>query len=179
MTTTTHPTTALPASTGDTIPAWKGGSAYSATLTAAFALLTLSGLYLEFLAASHWAAGKLVLVLHLLGGALFTLALAPWLLSHVRSGPARSQRRLFTLLGWALLGKYLVVIATGLLMALPPALYLLGHIWFWRFETSDLLSFLHLWFSIAAALGVVTHLTLRHWKRAASPTGGHRPHSQP
>jgi len=174
MNTMTHPTTALPVSTDDTTPAWKGGSAYSAMLTAAFALLTLSGLYLEFFAANHWAAGKLVLVLHLLGGALFTLALAPWLLRHVHSGPARSQRRLFTLLGWTLLGNYLVVIATGLLMALPPALYLLGHIWFWRFETSDLLSFLHLWFSIAAALGVVAHLTLRHWQRPASPPDGHQ-----
>ncbi len=157
----------------------RGGSVYSATLTATFTLLLCSGLYLEFFAASHWHAGKPILILHLLGGVLFTLALTPWLVSHVRSGPVRSQRRRFTLLGWLLLGNYLLVIATGLLMALPAALYLLGHIWFWRFETTHLLTFLHLWLSIAAGMGLAFHLNLRHWQQSALPIGEHRPQGQP
>jgi len=155
---------------------WKGGSPYSAVLTAFFALLFISGLYLEYFAADNWKAGKLVLIAHLLGGAVFTLALAPWLVSHVRTGPGRSQRRLFTLLGWLLLGKYLMVIGTGILMAVPAALYLLDIVWFWRFETTDLLSFLHLWLSFAAVAGIIAHLTLRHWKlpAKASPKTGHQ-----
>ncbi|CAM0556087.1 hypothetical protein EHLJMEHL_01178 [Vreelandella titanicae] len=175
MNTTTPLITALPEPSRQKTAARKGGSVYTAILTACFTLLLFSGLYLEFFAAHHWNAGKLVLAGHLLGGAFFTLALTPWLVSHVRSGPIRSHRRLFTLLGWLLLGQYLTVIATGLLMALPPALYLMGHIWFWRFETTFLLTFLHLWLSIAAALGLLVHLTLRHWQRSASLSDGHRP----
>lgn len=168
---TTPLITALPEPRRQKTATRKGGSVYSAMLTAAFTLLLFSGLYLEFLAAGHWNAGKPVLVGHLLVGAFFSLALTPWLVRHLRSGPARSQRRLF---GWLLLGKYLVVTATGLLMALPAAFYLLGHIWFWRFETTHLLTFLHLWSSIVAALGLLAHLTMRHWQRPASSADEYR-----
>lgn len=175
MNTTTSLSAALPEPGLQKTTTRKGGSVYSAILTVCFTLLLFSGLYLEFFAASHWNVGKLVLAGHLLGGAFFILVLTPWLVNHVRSGPTRSQRRLFTVLGWLLLGQYLTVIVTGLLMALPAALYLLGYNWFWRFETTHLLTFLHLWLSIAAALGLVVHLTLRHWQRPTPLSDGHRP----
>jgi hypothetical protein len=76
------------------------------------------------------------------------------------------QRTLFSWSSWLLLADYVVVLATGLAMVLPTALYLGGHVWLWRFETTGILTFLHLWSALAAAPGLLVHLTLRHWRIA-------------
>lgn len=143
-----------------------GGTRRSATLSALFAALLASGLVLEW---GPWggAAARAALVLaHVAGGLGFVALFAPWALHHIRTARAKSQRPLFSLLGWGLLAKYIAVLATGLLMALPPALWLAGQVWFWPMAATRLLAFLHLWLSLAAAAGLVLHLTMRHWRQA-------------
>lgn len=155
-----------PAAASPAAPARRGGAGASAMLSALFAALLGSGLELEWGPEGVGVAGAALILAHVVAGGAFAALFAPWTLRHIRLATAKSQRRLFSVLGWALLVKYLVVLATGLVMALPPALWMVGQIWFWPMAATRLLAFLHLWLSLAAALGLILHLTLRHWRQS-------------
>jgi hypothetical protein len=137
-------------------------------LTYLFALLLGTGLHLEFFAGLNWNSGEVILLLHIVFGLIFTALFLIWIVGHIRQGQFRSQRRFFTGLSWFLIAKYILIIATGFLMALPPAIYLTGTVWFWQFETTYMLTFLHLWGAIVATTGLLVHLGLRHWRKPAS-----------
>lgn len=143
------------------------GLRLASLLSLLFALLFATGLHLEFLAALNWNSGEVVLLVHVGAGLVFLAVFLVWIGRHVRQGLDRSQRPAFVWLSWLLVAKYAVVIVTGLMMVVPTAAFLGGHVWFWRFETTHVLTFLHLWGGIAAAAGLVLHLALRHWKPAA------------
>jgi hypothetical protein len=128
-----------------------------------FGLLILSGLILEFLAGRNWNSGAVVLVLHIAGGLVFTGLFLSWILGHCRRGLTQSERPVFTWLSWLLLAKYLLLIGTGWLLVVPAFIYLAGSIWFWSFETTYLLTDLHLWLSLVSAPALLLHLWLRHW----------------
>lgn len=147
-------------------PAAPTKSRTSLLISLLFAGLMGSGLHLELLAGRNWNSGEIVLFVHLCLGLAFTILLAFWIGRHVRSGLRSSQRPAFTWLSWLLLGKCVLLLLGGLLMTLPVALYLGGVIWFWSFETTDLLTFLHLWAACLASIGLLAHLLLRHWRHA-------------
>ncbi|WP_374649812.1 hypothetical protein [Dongia sp.] len=136
-------------------------------LSTMFALLLGTGVYLEYFAGRNWNSGEAVLLLHLVLGFGFTAMFLSWVIKHIHQGLARSQRSAFTWLSWLLLAEYAAAMVTGLLMTLPTVIYLGGGIWFWRFETTHLLAFLHLWSGYAATAGLLVHLALRHWREAA------------
>ena len=134
-------------------------------LTHLFALLLGTGLYLEFFAGLNWNSGEVILLLHIVFSLIFTALFLIWIAGHIRQGQFRSQRRFFTGLSWVLIAKYILIITTGLLMILPPVTYLTGTVWFWQFETTHMLTFLHLWGAIIATTGLLVHLGLRHWRK--------------
>jgi len=74
--------------------------------------------------------------------------------------PARGYR---VAIDPVLLAAFVLVLATGLAMALPVLVWIAGIVWFWPREVTELLSLLHLWGSWAAGVGFVLHLGLRHW----------------
>lgn len=133
-------------------------------LSLLFAVLLGTGLHLEFLAARNWNAGEAVLLAHLLVGLIFTALFLSWIGGHLVRGLPRSQRPVFTGLSWLLLAKFALIVITGLMMALPTAVYLAGGIWFWSFQATHVQTFLHLWTSLAAAAGLLAHLAMRHWQ---------------
>ncbi|WP_337183715.1 hypothetical protein [Shinella sp.] len=133
-------------------------------LSLLFAVLVGTGLHLEFLAGRNWNAGETILLAHLAVGLLFTVLFLSWIGGHVLRGLPGSERRVFSVLGWLLLAKFVLVIGTGLMMALPTAVFLAGGVWFWSFEATDVLTFLHLWVSLAASVGLLAHLAMRHWE---------------
>jgi hypothetical protein len=137
-------------------------------LSVLFAILFGTGLHLEFLAARNWNSGEVVLWAHIAAGLGFLGVFLSWIRSHVVRGLDHSQRPIFVWLSWLLLGTYVVLVVTGLMMVLPTAVFLGGGIWFWRFETTGILTFLHLWSAFAAAAGLLLHLVLRHWRPGAS-----------
>jgi hypothetical protein len=137
-------------------------------LTILFAVLLGTGIYIEFLAARNWNAGETVLVLHIILGLVGVAVLASWIGPHVLHGLPKSQRPLFIWLSWLLLASYLLVFGTGLVMIIPLASYLAGRVWFFQFDTTGVLTFLHLWSAFAAAAGLFLHLLLRHWRKPAS-----------
>jgi hypothetical protein len=142
-------------------------------LSVLFAVLFATGLHLEFLAARNWNAGEMVLWVHIVAGLAFLAVLLSWAGPHVARGLGHSQRPLFVWLSWLLLAVYLVLAVTGLMMVLPMAVFLAGGVWFWRFETTAILTFLHLWGAFLAMAGLVLHLALRHWKPVApAPSRG-------
>lgn len=151
-----QPTLSLPQT--PVFPRPCGGSLRSVAQSAGFAALFASGLYLWL-----WPGDSLVLWMHLLGGVLLAMVLSPWLWRHIPHGLAHSQRRVFTLLSWGFLASYLAVLVTGLAMAVPAAIWLLGRIWFPARGVTALLSFLHFWAGWLAAAGVLLHLIMRHW----------------
>jgi hypothetical protein len=144
--------------------AGRAGRWRAVVLSAGFAVLFGTGLHLELFAPYNWRAGELVLWCHVGLGILFTCVFAGWIGSHVGRNLAHAQRTLFSWSSWLLLADYVVVLATGLAMVLPTSLYLGGHVWFWRFETTGILTFLHLWSAVAAVPGLLLHLALRHWR---------------
>jgi len=148
-------------------PATPTKSRTSLLISLLFAGLLGTGLHLEWLAGRNWNSGEIVLLAHLLLGLVFAVLLAGWIGQHVRSGLRSSQRPAFTWLSWLLLGKCVLLLLGGVLMILPVALYLSGVIWFWSFETTELLAFLHLWAAYLAGIGLLAHLLLRHWRHAA------------
>ncbi|MEW9613550.1 hypothetical protein AB3G45_06910 [Shinella sp. S4-D37] len=141
----------------------RAGIRRALALSFLFAILFGTGLHLEFLAGWNWNAGEAVLLAHLAAGLVFTVLLLTWIGGHMARGLPKSQRPLFTALSWLLLAKFVLVVGTGLLMALPVAAYLSGRVWFWSFEATYRLTFLHLWVSFAAAAGFIAHLAMRHW----------------
>ena len=146
----------------------RAGSRRALALSLLFFLLFGTGLHLEFLAGRNWNAGEAILLAHLAVGLLFSALFLSWVGGHVVRSLPRSGRPVFTVLSWLLLVKFVLVTATGLLMALPVAVYLGGGVWFWSFEATHRLTFLHLWGSFAAVAGLLAHLAMRHW---ALPTG--------
>ncbi|WP_336084048.1 hypothetical protein [Thalassospira sp. CH_XMU1448-2] len=162
--------TTFPLSTVQYVPARAGvmslirANSRMQVLTYLFALLLGTGLYLEFFAGHNWNAGETVLLFHLFVGLIFTVLFLVWIASHIKQGLATSQRKIFTGLSWLMIAKYILIIATGWLMVVPPAIYLTGKIWFWQFETTYLLTFVHLWGALTAIIGLVVHLGLRHWR---------------
>lgn len=137
-------------------------------LTLMFAVLLGTGVYIEFLAGWHWNAGEAVLLLHIVLGLVFVAMFLFWFTTHVRQGLPKSQRPLFTWLSWMLLAGYALVLVTGVIMIIPSAVFLAGWIWFWRFETTHVLTLVHFWSALAAAAGLVAHFYLRHWRKPAS-----------
>jgi len=145
---------------------WKGlVAARVPLLTVMFAVLLSTGLYLEFLARRNWNAGEVILLLHIVFGLVFTVVLLSWIGPHVVRGLSKSSRRIFTGLSWLLLATYAAVVMTGLMMILPAAAFLVDRIWFWRFGTTHVLTLLHLWGGLAAAGGLLAHLSMRHWRQ--------------
>lgn len=137
-------------------------------LTILFAVLLGTGIYIEFLAARNWNAGEAVLVLHIVLGLVCVAVFASWIGPHVLHGLPKSQRPLFAWLSWLLLASYLLVLGTGLAMIIPLASFLSGRIWFFQFDTTHELTFLHLGSALLAAAGIFSHLLLRHWRKPAS-----------
>jgi hypothetical protein len=126
--------------------------------SAGFITLLLSGLQI-------WLGpgDGTVLWLHVVGGLVLLALLLPWVLRHVPRGLAHSQRTVFTQASWALLASYLIVFASGLVMALPALVWFAGPVWFLPRPVTGALSFVHFWASWLALGGLVLHLALRHW----------------
>lgn len=141
-------------------------------LTLMFAALLGTGVYIEFFAGWNWNAGETVLLLHIILGLVFAAVFLSWIGVHVLRGLPKSQRLSFTWLSWLLLATYVLVLVTGLVMIIPSASFFAGWIWFWRFETTHLLTLVHLWSALAAAGGLVAHLYLRHWRKPVSMKEG-------
>lgn len=142
----------------------RGGSLRSATLTAGFAALFVSGLFLWLLPGS-----APVILAHAAGGLVVTAMLVPWLLRHVPRMICHAQRPAFTWTSWVLLGLWVVLMLSGLAMTLPAGLWLVGLVWFPAREWIEGLGLVHFWSSWAAMAGLGLHLAMRHWQL---PPGG-------
>lgn len=140
-------------------PRKRGGSLRSGVHSAIIAVLFVSGLWL-------WLdpRSSIVLWLHVMAGIALTVTLAPWLWRHVLEGLAKSERRGFTQFSWMLLTVWILLLTSGLAMAVPAALWFAGRVWFPENEVSHALSLVHFWSSWLAAAGLGLHLAMRHWK---------------
>src|SRR6218665_3401442 len=79
-------------------------------LSLLFAVLVGTGLHLEFLAGRNWNAGEAILLAHLAVGLVFTALFLSWIGGHVLRGLPRSERPVFSALGWLLLAKFVLVV---------------------------------------------------------------------
>lgn len=141
----------------------RGGTLRSGAQSALVSGLFVSGLWL-------WAQpqAEAVLWTHVAGGLVLIAALAPWLVGHVRNGLAKSGRRLFTHLSWALLALWVTLLASGLAMAAPALIWFAGRVWFPARAVTEALSLVHYWASWLALGGFILHLGMRHWRRTSA-----------
>lgn len=149
---------ALPAGRAAARP--RGGSGRSAALSAAFAALFASGLWL-------WLrpGEGLVVLAHFGLGLGFLLALLPWAVPHVGRGRGLSRRPGFAALGWGLVAGLVLVLGSGLFLAAPALLWWAGRVWFPPAAVTALASAVHFWATWPAMAVLVLHLGLRHWRR--------------
>ena len=95
--------------------------------------------------------------------ALFVTGLDLWL-----TGQQRLVLWAHVLIGLgllALLACWLVLLTSGIVMALPGALWMVGLVWFPERPVTETLSLIHFWASWLAMGGLILHLTMRHWGR--------------
>lgn len=137
----------------------RGGTRWSAALSAGSAGLFVSGLYLWL-----WPGAGAIVLAHVVGGVAVTLAMVPWLSRHVPRMICHAQRPGFTWASWALLAIWVALVGSGLIMALPAGLWLLGLVWFPGREWVEGLGLVHFWASFAAMAGLILHLAMRHWR---------------
>ncbi len=136
--------------------------------TVSFGVSLATGLYLLLYAPANWTAGQIVLGCHLGAGVLAVVLFVAWVVEHVARGLRLAQDQLFLWSSWMFLGLYSALLASGLLIALPFFLYAAGIVWFYRFETTDLIATIHLYLALATAAGLLLHLALPHWRRRAA-----------
>ncbi len=138
-------------------------------LTAGFAALFVSGLFLWL-----WPDAGPVILTHSIAGLVVTVAMVPWLVRHVPRALCHAQRPGFTSLSWALLAVWVLLLVSGIAMAVPMLVWALGRVWFPAREITEALSLVHFWASWAAMAGLLLHLALRHWRLPAGATHGVR-----
>lgn len=133
--------------------------------TALLGVSLATGLYLYLFAPMNWNAGQFVLGVHLAGGIAATALFIAWQFEHLMKGLKLARNRLFLYLSWIFLVLYSALLISGLVNATPFFLYLVGIVWFYKFETTDLIATIHLYLAIATAACFVAHLLLPHWPR--------------
>ncbi|MBW7921071.1 MAG: hypothetical protein H3C51_03115 [Rubellimicrobium sp.] len=144
----------------------RGGTLFSGLLTAAFAGLFVSGLFLWL-----WPGAEPVILAHVIAGLAASVALVPWLWRHVPRAICHAQRPGFAAGSWALLAVWVLLLLSGVAMALPMLVWLAGPVWFPAREVTEALSLVHFWASWVAMAGLLLHLALRHWRIPARSTG--------
>jgi hypothetical protein len=141
-------------------------SALATGTVALFGLSLVSGLYLYLLADLNWNVGQMVLAVHIGLGVLMIVMLAAWLRQHLTTSIKKARNRLFFWSAWLFLGLFTAILLTGLLQTLPFFLYLIDIVWFYKFETYDLIGTVHLILAFITLIGLGLHLGLPHWTQA-------------
>ncbi len=144
----------------------RGGTLWSGVLSAGFAGLFVSGLFLWL-----WPGAQLVIFLHVIAGLVATVALVPWLARHVPRAICHAQRPGFATGSWGLLAIWVVLLGSGLGMAVPMLVWLAGLVWFPAREITEALSLVHFWSSWLGMGGLLLHLAVRHWRLPAGARG--------
>lgn len=147
-------------------PRPRGGTTWSGVLSAGFAGLFVSGLFLWL-----WPEAQAVILVHVVAGLVATVALVPWLLRHVPRAICHAQRPGFTAGSWALLAVWVMLLGSGIGMAVPMLVWLAGRVWFPAREITEALSLVHFWASWLGMAGLLLHLALRHWRLPAGARG--------
>jgi hypothetical protein len=145
----------------------KAWSWLATATTLSFGVSLATGLYLFLFAAWNWNAGQIVLVVHLVAGIAAVALFVGWMIEHLMKGIKRTQNRLFLWTSWCFFVLYCALLASGLAIALPFFLFLIGIVWFYRFEITDLVATAHLYTALITALALTMHLALPHWNTRA------------
>jgi hypothetical protein len=126
-------------------------------LVALTTCLLASGFVYYFLAPLNWGAGELIMHFHLWIGLLFALYLGYAIPKHIKSKKAKCNRKVFVYISYLLSGVFFITIASGLMHFIPYISYFFQPLYY-RFETYDLISFIHLVSAVVVTLLFVVHL---------------------
>ncbi len=156
------------------------------TFAALFGIALGGGLYYFAVPRDfHWGVAQAVLLLHIASGVLALAVLVPFVVAHHRYQEGRSRfllapwlirRRHGTreglscarrLVGHALHWSIVVVIASGVFVALPGILFYAGVVWLLGYEAYQVGNAIHLGFSLLAV-----GLIVLHWHRLRRSDNG-------
>ncbi|GEM_PF-4517039 len=121
--------------------------------------LLASGFAYYFLAPLNWGAGELVMHFHLWIGLFFALYLGYAVPKHIKSNKAKCNRPLFVNTAYLLLWIFLITLASGLVHFIPYVSYFFTPVYY-RFETYDLISLIHLAAAVGVTLLFIIHLSM-------------------
>lgn len=133
--------------------------------TASLGISLATGLHLYFFAPFNWNAGQIVLGVHLAAGLLATALFVAWQIEHMTKGLRLARSRAFLVVSWLYFALYVVLLTSGVAIAAPFLLYLAGFVWFYKFETTDLIAKLHLYLAVTTTVCFFAHLLMPHWPK--------------
>ena len=137
---------------------------YGHVVVSATLLLLISGLAYYFAAPLNWGAGEAVLLGHMYVGVAFALYMILALPIHYRTHVQRIRNRAFLANSWSLTLLLLLVVLSGAAHFLPYLSYFTDKVFYYRFETYDLLSAIHLLSAAAMGAALIMHLNLSYSK---------------
>jgi len=122
--------------------------------------LLLSGFAYYFFAPLNWGAGELILHFHLWVGFIFTIYFIGAIVKHIKNHKNSCNNSKFVKVAYLLLGFYSILLLSGLAHFIPYISYIFNPLYY-RFETYDLLSNIHLIFAIVVTIFLILHLIIK------------------
>ncbi|BCD61156.1 MULTISPECIES: hypothetical protein [unclassified Nitratiruptor] len=133
-----------------------------ALYTIAIAVVMLvSGFVYYFAAPLNWSAAETILNIHLWLGVLFVFYLLYTLPKHIKTAKLRANSSSFVNLSYFMVALLIVLFVSGLAHFIPYLSYFFKPLYY-RFETYDFISNIHLIIAVFFTLLFVLHLSFKH-----------------
>lgn len=136
----------------------KNFSLYTIAITI---VLLLSGFAYYFAAPLNWGAAELILDFHLWIGVLFSVYLIYAIPKHIKSCKTRANRTVFIKLSYLMMLIFTATLLSGLAHFIPYISYFIKPIYY-RFETYDVISNIHLICASILTILFILHLSIKH-----------------
>lgn len=133
---------------------------YALITISAILVLLMSGFSYYFLAPQNWGAGELILNFHLWFGLIFFFYIAYTIRLHIKEKKDIKCDKKFTIFAYLLLFAFTSVTISGLVHFVPYLSYFFKPIYY-RFETYDFISTLHLISATVLLILLASHLSIK------------------
>ena len=122
-------------------------------------ILAITGFVYYFFAPLNWGAGEYIMHFHLWFGIVFMLYFAFNILKHVKTNINKITNPAFKYVAYTLLTLFSLTLLSGFLHFIPYVSYFSKPLYY-RFETYDLFSTIHLICAISSIILLAMHLII-------------------
>ena len=122
-------------------------------------ILAITGLIYYFLAPLNWGAGEYIMHLHLWLGFVFMGYFIFNIPKHIQTNIKKINNPMFKYVAYSLLTAFTITLISGFLHFIPYVSYFFKPVYY-RFETYDFISFIHLISAVLVIVLVISHILL-------------------